>query len=242
MKQLGKDKIQLLRQALVSASSSIKLANQILNDVERMGGATELPGLVGRYDGRFMVTEAGKKYPVPDNYSAKTKLVYNDRLKMVEGPRGRQFKLVEKVSRVEVEAQLVEKDDQFEALTKDGSHKLLQSAVKYWSGAEGDKVKIRLPEGEKNVPFAALVEIVGKTPGGAKEEPKKSEGEKPKKKEEEKAKAPAKKTRTEKKAAPKKKTTTKKASAPAKKKTSTKAKAGKEKPKKEEPIGEEELR
>ena len=148
MKQIGKDKIQLLKQALTAASSSIKLANQLLNEIDRMGGAGELPGLVGKYDGRFMVTQAGKKYPVSDNYSAKTKLAYGDKLKMVEGPLGRQFKLVEKLPRVEEKAQLAVKDGQFEALAKGGSFKLIQSAVKYWGGEEGDKIKILLPEGE----------------------------------------------------------------------------------------------
>lgn len=165
-KRLAKDKIQLLKQALTAASSSLKLANQLLNDVERMGGTGELPGLVGRYDGRFMTTEAGKKYPVPDNYAAKTKLVYGDKLKMIEGPQGRQFKLVEKLPRVEEKAQLVVKDGQFEALAKSGSYKLIQSAVKYWGGEEGDKTKILLPEGKKNIPFACLLEIGGKEPGG----------------------------------------------------------------------------
>lgn len=165
-RKIGKDKVQLLRQALTAASSSLKLANQLLSEIDRMGGAGELPGLVGKYDGRFMVTEAGKKYPVPDNYSAKTKLAYGDKLKMVEGPMGRQFKLVEKLPRVEEEAQLVVKDDQFEALGKSDSYKLLQGAVKYWGGEEGDNLKVLLPEGEKNVPFAALEEIVGKKPGG----------------------------------------------------------------------------
>lgn len=179
-RKIGKDKVQLLRQALIAASSSLKLANQLLSEIDRMGGAGELPGLVGKYDGRFMMTEAGKKYPVPDNYSAKTKLAYGDKLKMVEGPMGRQFKLVEKLPRVEEEAQLVVKDDQFEALGKGGSYKLLQSAVKYWGGEEGDKLKVLLPEGEKNIPFAALEEIVGRKPGGRRGE--KPETEKARKK------------------------------------------------------------
>jgi len=181
---LGKDKIQLLSQALNAATASLNLAKQLLSEVERSGGAGELPGLVGKYDGMFMVTEAGKKYPVPDNYAAKTKLVYGDKLKMIEGPEGRRFKLIEEVERVEEEAQLVVKDGRFEALGKDGSYKLIQGAVRYWNGVEGDKLKILLPKGEKNVPFAGLAEIVGKQPGGGeaaapgKESPASSSAEK----------------------------------------------------------------
>ncbi len=260
MKKIGKDKIQLLRQALSAASSSLKLASQLLGEIEKTG-SSEMPGLVGKYDGRFMVTAAGKKYPVPDNYSAKTRLIYGDLLKMTEGPTGRQFKLVEKLSRVEVETQLAVKDGQFEALGKDGSYRLLQSAVKYWGGEEGDKTKVLLPEGEKNVPFACLLEIEGKRPGAQREEPKIKEKkeagskevkvEEPKEEKETPARKPAvkkeikvevkpKKTAAAKKIIPKK-TTAKRTNT--KKATETPAKK-KEKPagKKSELVDEEELR
>lgn len=163
---MGKDKIQVLSQALNAATASLNLAKQLLSEVERGGGAGESPGLIGKYDGMFMITEAGKKYPVPDNYAAKTKLVYGDKLKMIEGPEGRRFKLLEEVERIEAEAQLAVKDGHFEALGKDGSYKILQGAVRYWNGAEGNKIKILLPKGGKNVPFACLLEVIGKQPGG----------------------------------------------------------------------------
>ncbi|GMR19363.1 MAG: hypothetical protein BMS9Abin34_499 [Patescibacteria group bacterium] len=263
--RIGKDKVQLLKQALMAASSSLKLANQLLNEIERMGGASSLPGLIGKYDGRFMVTEAGKKYPVPDNYSAKTRLVYGDKLKMVEGPMGRQFKLLEKLPRLEEDAQLVVKDGQFEALGKGGSYRLLQSAVRYWGGEEKDKVKVLLPEGEKNIPFACLLEVVGKKPGvrgpeedrkplekkrswnkkeaEVKEKPKEEPKKELKKEPEEKAKPVRKVTvqKEEKKEAPPPKTTKK----PPVKRVSAAKPPEKEKtvPKKEaEPVGEEELR
>ena len=167
---MGKDKIQLLNQAINAASSSLNQAKQILSEIERGGGTPEMPGLVGKYDGMFMVTEAGKKYPVPDNYSAKTKLVYGDKLKMVEGPEGRRFKLLEEMERVEQEAQLAVKDGHFEALGKDVSYRLIQGAIRYWGGEEGDKIKILLPKGGKNIPFAGLLEIVGRKPGSGEPE------------------------------------------------------------------------
>lgn len=225
---MGKDKIQLLNQALNSATASLNLAKQLLAEVERGGGMAESPGLVGKYDGMFMVTEAGKKYPVPDNYAAKTKLVYGDKLKMIEGPEGRRFKLLEEVERAEGEAQLAVKDGHFEALGKDGSYKLIQGAVRYWNGAEGDKLKILLPKGGKNVPFACLVEIIGKQPGGgepaepesppAKSEPRperptppRKEGPRPAKR------APVKEEKKEEKPRPVKKETAKEEKSPAKK-------------------------
>lgn len=168
--RVGKDKIQLLNQAINAASSSLNQAKQLLAEIERGGGTPEMPGLVGKYDGMFMITEAGKKYPVPDNYSAKTKLVYGDKLKMIEGPEGRRFKLLEEMERVEEEAQLAVKDGRFEALGKNVSYRLIQGAIRYWGGVEGDKIKILLPKGGKNVPFAGLVEIIGRKPGSGEPE------------------------------------------------------------------------
>ena len=255
--KVGKDKVQLLRQALSAANSSIKLANQLLNEVEQLGGSGSMPGLVGKYDGRFMITEAGKKYPVPDNYSAKTQLVYGDKLKMVEGPTGRQFKLLEKIPRIEEEAQLGVKDGQFMALGKGGSYTLLQSAVKYWGGGEGDKVKILLPEKEKNVPFAGLIEVVGKQAGSGVQEPPKPavKEEKPENteepvkeepqkepKKEEKKKAPVKKAPV-KKTVPAKRAPVKKAPAKKDVRPETKKEAAPPAPAKEaETLSEEELR
>lgn len=167
-----KNRLQLLSQALSAAASSINLARQLINEIEREDGALEPPGLLGKYDGMFMVTEASKKYPVPDNYAAKTKLVYGDRLKMIEGPEGRRFKHAEKIPRVEAEATLTIKDGRFVAVAPEGSYKLIQSAVKYLRGEEGDKVKILLPRDEKHAPFAAIVEVVGKE---AKREERKEE-------------------------------------------------------------------
>ncbi len=176
------NKIQLLSQALSAAISSLNLAKQLINEIEQAGGSFEVPGLVGKYNGMFMVTAAGKKYPVPDNYAAKTKLVYGDKLKMVEGPEGRRFKYISRVPFVEVGAVLAMKDGQFVAVSPEGSYKLLQSAVRYYQGGEGDKVRILLPRDEKHAPFAAVAEIVGKEPEGKKVE---REAEKPAKEGEE---------------------------------------------------------
>jgi len=157
------NKLQLLSQALSAAIHSLNLAKQLVNEIERSGGSFERPGLVGKYNGMFMVTEAGKKYPVPDNYAAKTKLVYGDKLKMVEGPEGRRFKHISKVPRTEEEAVLTMKDGRLVAVASEGSYRLLQTAVRHHNGKEGDKVKILLPRDDRRAPFAAVVGVVGKS-------------------------------------------------------------------------------
>jgi hypothetical protein len=263
----GGNKLQLLSQALSAAVSSLNLAKQLINEIENKG-SFETPGLVGKYDGMFMVTEAGKKYPVPDNYAAKTKLVYGDKLKMVEGPEGRRFKYVGRVPFVEVEAKLALKDGRFVAVAKEGSYKLIQSAVKYHNGEEGNEVVILVPREEKHAPFAALQRVVGKEPG-ARPSPRATEGKENKageasasakaavsKKsaegEGERKKKPVVRTakREEKTAAREKKTSTKKTAKRKSTKTAVKKKtvsrksspAGKAGEKRIEPPGEEELR
>ncbi len=246
----AKNRIQLLSQALSAAASSINLAKQLINEIEREGGAVEPPGLIGKYDGNFMVTEAGKKYPVPDNYAAKTLLVYGDKLKMVEGPTGRRFKHIGKTPRVEAEATLTVKDGRFVAVTSEVSYKLIQSWVSHLGGEEGDKVKILIPKEEKHVPFAALVGVRGKGKGAG-------EGKKEGKKEEKKEKKEAKRPTTRKAASKKKGAKEAKKEAGAKKEGGGKGgKKAKAKPKKAitkktpskkgeavvEPLGEEELR
>jgi hypothetical protein len=167
-RRLGGNKLQLLSQALSAAISSLNLAKQLIGEIEH-SGSFETPGLVGKFDGRFMVTAAGKKYPVPDNYAAKTKLVYGDKLKMIETREGRRFKYVGRLPYVEVEATLTQKDGQFVAVNPEGSYRVLQSAIKYYQGAEGDKVRILLPRDEKHAPFAAVGGIAGKEPKGRRE-------------------------------------------------------------------------
>src|SRR3990170_3183123 len=62
-RHMGKDKIQLLNQALNAASSSLNLAKQLISEIAHHSGTPEMPGLVGKYDGMFMVTEAGNRAP-----------------------------------------------------------------------------------------------------------------------------------------------------------------------------------
>ena len=60
---MSAQKVDLIRQALSAAESSIKLARQLLGDIEKDGfkskpKAKELPGTAGFFDGQSLVTEA----------------------------------------------------------------------------------------------------------------------------------------------------------------------------------------
>src|SRR4030042_6923546 len=122
-------KIELIRQALSAAESSLKLARQLLSDIERSDGGnrqktTDLPGVAGVFDGQNMFTEKGETHPVPENYASKSILVVGDTLKLVEDRGERRFKQIEHVKRHKSIGILSKKDGKWVAVTPEGSYKL----------------------------------------------------------------------------------------------------------------------
>ena len=67
-------------------------------------------GVSGTFDGTHMVGEDGKRYEIPANYSAKTRIVYGDVLKMIEEDGKHVFKQITKVPRKKVEGVLTKKE------------------------------------------------------------------------------------------------------------------------------------
>lgn len=152
-------KVDLVRQALISAEASLQLARRLLNEVQ--GGPVservEIEGIVGVFDGKFMVTEDGKKYQVPENYASKTQLVCGDKLKMIQEGEGTRFKQIDRVRRKQLEGILAKKEGKPVVVTTEGSYEILPSALKYVEALEGDQLEVLIPQDNKHVPFAALV-------------------------------------------------------------------------------------
>lgn len=89
----------------------------------------------GIFDGYFMVGTDKKKYPVPLNYSSKTKLVPGDVLKLRIMEDGKLiYKLIGQANRKFIKATLSKTDDnKFTALTDEGKiYFLNQAAVTYF--------------------------------------------------------------------------------------------------------------
>jgi len=185
-------KIDLIRQALSAAESSIKLARQLLLDVESEGSkakprAQELPGVSGFFDGQNMFTEKGETYPVPENYASKSILVVGDTLKLVEDGGERRFKQIEHVKRHKSIGILSKKEGKWVGVTPEGSYKLLPASVSHFNGEVGDEALLQLPASNLQVPWAAVEKIMKKGEEEAKE--KKAEvkvEQKPKEQEEKK--------------------------------------------------------
>ena len=173
----NRNQTQLILQALAAAESSINLAKQLLSSstgvampvaslrqssgaVETQPSSRSLPGIIGKFDGEFMTSADGKKFPVPANYASKSQIVFGDTLKLIDSPDGhRMFKQIERVKRARATGVLAKKDGRFCVVTSDGSYKVLPSSVSFHSGLEGDEVIILLPLNEKHVPFAAVESI-----------------------------------------------------------------------------------
>ena len=174
-------KIDLIRQALSASESSIKLARQLLGELEKDGRqgmqkAKELPGVTGIFDGLNMVTDKGETHPVPENYASKSILVTGDTLKLVEQGKERRFKQIEHVKRHKATGILAKKDGKWAAVTPEGSYLLLAASVEHFSGNAGDEVLVQLPANSLQTTWAAVEKISKKE--GQKEAPKEKVAEK----------------------------------------------------------------
>ena len=117
-----------------------------------------------KFDGYFVIWADQKKYPVPLNYSSKTKLVPGDVLKLKILDNGQfVYKLINPVERKHIRATLSKTDDnKFTAVTDDGQTFFLnQAAVTFFKGRPGDELYILTNEKE-NGWFAAIEAIIKK--------------------------------------------------------------------------------
>ncbi|HMS90916.1 MAG TPA: hypothetical protein PKC87_01750 [Candidatus Absconditabacterales bacterium] len=146
-------------------SIEYKDAEQTIAEQELKNYAEENAEVVeGKFDGYFMIGADQKKYPVPLNYSSKTKLVAGDLLKLKILEDGKFiYKLIQPVERKHIRAVLSKTDDnKFVAITDDGKNYFLnQAAVTFFKGKSGDELYILINEKEE-MSFAAIEAIIKK--------------------------------------------------------------------------------
>jgi hypothetical protein len=189
---MAKQKIDLIRQALTASESSIRLARQLLSDLEREAPRDKpqtksVPGVIGIFDGLGMVTENNEKHPVPENYASKSILVVGDTLKLYKEGGEQKFKQIEHVKRHKTTGILTKKDGKWAVVTPEGSYKVLAASVGHYEGNVGDEALVQLPARNLQVPWAAVEKVAKKEQSGevgkplpqtpASGEAKKTEGE-----------------------------------------------------------------
>ncbi len=146
-------------------SIEYKDAEQTIAEQELKNYAEENAEVVEwKFDGYFMIGADQKKYPVPLNYSSKTKLVAGDLLKLKILEDGKFiYKLIQPVERKHIRAVLSKTDDnKFVAITDDGKNYFLnQAAVTFFKGKSWDELYILINEKEE-MSFAAIEAIIKK--------------------------------------------------------------------------------
>lgn len=159
---------------LHKAQSLLTEVEELLSSGERRsteqqnrGEETNNANPTGIFDGRFLVTDDGKKYQVPPNYASKSMLVVGDRLELINeasDSEGSQnfVKPINKVERIEVEGILTKKEHQWAVVTDAGTYWVLPASVEYYDGEIGDRVKLVLPKDftKRDAKWAAVEAII----------------------------------------------------------------------------------
>lgn len=146
--------------SLASQEMEDTLGNQELSTYSEEG----VEVIEGLFDGYFMIWADQKKYPVPLNYSSKTKLIPWDTLKLKVMPDGKfVYKLIKPADRKHLRAILSRTDDnKYTAVTDEGTvYFLNQAAVTFFKGTPGDELYIIINEKDKGS-FAAIEAIIKK--------------------------------------------------------------------------------
>lgn len=135
----------------------------ILKEAERAQyrPSRDLPGIVGIFDGEFMVTTDGQKLEVPKNYAAKSLLVYGDELKRMVDEEGKEaFKILNKVPRKKIEGLLSKKDGRYVILADAGTFNLSKNAVEFRNIKQGEWILAVIPETGQTGNFAAIDKVI----------------------------------------------------------------------------------
>lgn len=134
----------------------------ITNDGAKSYEEGDIQVIEGIFDGYFMIGPELKKYPVPMNYSSKTKLVAGDKLKLKILEDGKFiYKLIHPVERKYLKGTLSLDEEGKTIVVADegGIFFVNQAAVNFFKGNAGDKVYI-LTNGKEEYDYAAIEAII----------------------------------------------------------------------------------
>lgn len=174
----NKKTIIAIRDFIISAEKSIKNAKKLLKDVleennlnleSEINLDTKWLNTYASDDSKIiewiftwieMLWSDWNKYPVPANYSSKSKLVQWDKLKLtIEGNWKMLYKQIAPITR-EIKTWLVVKDKEKYQVIADGqTYDLLTAAVTHFKANIWDKISIIIPEWKKAT-FAAIEALI----------------------------------------------------------------------------------
>jgi len=159
----SKSKLILIKNSISRAEENLKNARLLIEDLvnfPKTNFSSDIPKLdpkssskiiLGAFDGENMISNEGKKYPVPSNYASKSKLVSGDKLKLTILEDGSfLYKQIGPVKRKRITGKLKIHKNKFSVETKTGdSYLVLPASITYFKAGKGDNLTIIVPEKEK---------------------------------------------------------------------------------------------
>ncbi len=134
-----------------------------LGEGESVADYKNMPGIEGVFDGADMVASDGEKFPVPENYSAKSRIVFGDTLKLVDQDDKKVFKQVKKVKRITKSGIVTKKEGLWYVLTDSGAHRISNNAVEFNKLGINDQIDVILPFDNLTAPYAAFDKKINNT-------------------------------------------------------------------------------
>lgn len=160
-----KNRVEQLRNLINSTYNNLEKISNIVAKIEqdqKKEFYKNVPGMLGTFDGVYLVSEDGKKEEVPANYAAKSRLVFGDTLKIVKEEGKDVFKQLQKVERKKVEGILAKKEGSWYLLTDIGSYQISDTAATFNNAQVNDKALGIIPLDNDKVPYAALDKLIDK--------------------------------------------------------------------------------
>lgn len=171
---LNEERIASLQAMIANAEQTILSAKQMLakltvnenyNNFKKNNPNSNEEGKIiyGNFDGQVMQGEDGKQYPVPANYSSKSKLVEGDVMKLNITPQGSFiYKQVGPIERKYLIGIARNNDKGMLVVNVDGKdYRVLLSAASYFKVEPGDEVTLIVPR-DKPAEWGAIENVLRK--------------------------------------------------------------------------------
>lgn len=165
MADLPEKQVKRLRALIQEAETNLAAANELLMSVvgsEPIASSQDVNKNIGKiiegvFDGQNMLGPDGKTYPVPANYSSKSKLVQGDILKLTITEEGTfLYKQIGPVERKMLIGLLKLRDGMYFVEANSREYRVLLASVTYFKAKPGDQISIVIPADNDDVEWAAI--------------------------------------------------------------------------------------
>ena len=179
-KIMTKKRIAAIRDFIDTAEKSLKNAKKLLKEIleeENIDLSADLPldtkGLSkydsgeskiveGVFTGEEMLGADNNKYPIPVNYSSKSKLVQGDKMKLtIDGSGKMLYKQIKQIERENKTGLLTQDKGKYQVVADGVAYDVLTAAVTHFKAEIGDNVTVLIPAG-KEATFWAIEAVMPK--------------------------------------------------------------------------------